>query len=129
MTPTPETVVRAFFDHRARPGNVVEAIDLYVAESCVWTNTGMPTAEGKAAIKGFMQQFVDALGMQGIKSDFRQFAIDGDAVLIDRIDQLLDADGREIMSMEISSTFIVEDGRIVLWRNYFDPTPFTASPA
>jgi limonene-1,2-epoxide hydrolase len=129
MAPTPENVVREFFDHRAIPGNVVEAIDIYVAESCVWTNTGMPAAEGKAAIKGFMQQFVDALGMHGIRSDFRQFAIDGDAVLVDRIDHLLDADGRTIMSMEISSTFIVEDGRIVVWRNYFDPTPFAPARA
>ena len=39
-------------------------------------------------------------------------------------EKLVKADGERIMSLGVCGTLTVKDGKIVAWRDYFDPRPF-----
>lgn len=119
-----ESVVRAFFDATAKPGNLQAALDTHFAPDGVWENTGLPTANGLEEAKGFMQSFTDGHGLDALTVEFRGLAVSGDMVLTERIDHLDKADGERIASLPVSGTLEVKDGKIVAWRDYFDPRPF-----
>lgn len=119
-----ESVVRAFFDDCAKPGNLIAALQDHFADDAIWENSGLPTATGLEEVKGFMQQFIDGFGLAALVVEWRGCAVDGDLVLTERIDHLDKADGERIMSLAVCGTLTVKDGRIVAWRDYFDPKPF-----
>lgn len=124
MSQDPESVVRAFFDDMAGGGKLISAIEEYGAEGLVWSNTGLPTAEGKEASKATMQSFIDGYNLDKLTVEYVGIATSGDAVLTERIDHLDAADGSRLMSLPVSGTLVVQDGKITQWRDYFDPTPF-----
>jgi len=47
----------------------------------------------------------------------------GDQVLTERIDHLDDESGNRIASLPVAGTLEVRGGKIVAWRDYFDPRP------
>lgn len=119
-----ESVVRAFFEDCGKPGNLIGALDTHVADGCVWENTGLPTATGIDEMKGFMQQFIDGFNMHALVVEFKAIAATGDTVVTERIDHFDDADGKRISSLPVAGTLEVSGGKIVAWRDYFDPRPF-----
>jgi limonene-1,2-epoxide hydrolase len=50
----------------------------------------------------------------------------GNTVLTERVDHLVDAAGKTTMSIPLMGIFVVEDGKIAQWRDYFDTAPFRA---
>lgn len=120
----PESVVRAYFAATAEPGNLLTAVDDHFAPDAVWHNTGLPTAEGIDAIKGFWQHFIDTYSMHAMIVEVRALAVDGGRVVTERVDHFDDAAGARVASVEVAGTLEVRDGRIVAWRDYFDPRPF-----
>lgn len=119
-----ESVVRAFFADTAKPGNLIGALESHVADDCVWENSGLPTADGIDAMKGFLQQFIDGFNMHALVVEYRAIATAGSQVVTERIDHFDDADGNRIMTLSVAGTLEVRDGKIVAWRDYFDPRPF-----
>ena len=113
----------SFFDDCAIPGNLIGALDAYAAAECVWENTGLPTATGIDEVKGLMQGFIDGYNLQAIIVELLGIAVSGDQVLTERIDHLDDESGNRIASLPVAGTLEVRGGKIVAWRDYFDPRP------
>jgi limonene-1,2-epoxide hydrolase len=126
MSSDPVAIVRGFFDRCAEGGQLTAALDEHCAPGLVWENTGLPPAEGLDAAKGFMQMFIDRMNLHALVVEYRAIAANGDAVLTERIDHLDDAQGNRLASLPVSGTLVVNDGKIVSWRDYFDPRPFLA---
>lgn len=124
MSSDPEAVVRGFFDECAKGGTLISAIDEHCTDDCVWENVGLPTAEGKEAMQGFMQGFIDNVGMHALVVELRGIAASGSTVLTERIDHLDDADGNHVMSLPVCGVLEVSGDRVCAWRDYFDPRPF-----
>ncbi|MEV4420328.1 limonene-1,2-epoxide hydrolase family protein [Patulibacter sp. NPDC049589] len=120
----PESVVRSYFEAAAKPGNLLAAVDEHFTPDAIWQNTGLPTAEGIEAIKGFWQHFVDQYAMHAMIVEVLALAVAGDRVVTERIDHFDDPAGNRVASVPVAGTFVVRDGRIALWRDYFDPRPF-----
>jgi limonene-1,2-epoxide hydrolase len=119
-----EETVRGYFEASAKPGNLLGAVDEYFAADAVWENTGLPTAEGIDAIKGFWQQFIDGFGMHAMIVELTAIAVTGDSVVTERIDHFDNPAGERIASVPVAGTLEVKDGKIVAWRDYVDPRPF-----
>ncbi len=114
MTTDPATVVRSFLGH-------LEALDVDAAlaladPAIVYHNKGLPPARGLAAFEKQMRAL--AKHASGFEARIHTLAVDGSTVLTERTDVI---EVRRFRSeFWVCGTFEVRDGRIVLWRDYFD---------
>jgi limonene-1,2-epoxide hydrolase len=118
----PSDVVTEFCKLWANPDP--EQILSRFTDDAVYHNIPMPPAEGKEAIKGFLALMLD--GFDGI--DFRvhrQFS-QGDVVMNERTDVMRRTDGGKL-ELPVMGVFEVRDGRIAVWRDYFDLATVTAA--
>lgn len=127
MNANPETVVRQFLSDMGRPGGLIKAIENHCAEGCRWENTGLPTAENKAAMVTMMKAFIDGYQLDHMVVELTAIAAAGDKVLTERVDHLKKADGTLILSIALAGVLHVRDGRVTHWADYFDPRPFLPS--
>lgn len=98
----------------------LDTADSLLADDLVYQNVGFPTIRGRRrAIKLFE-------GMQrpsmGFDVKIHRTAADGDTVLNERTDVLRFGPVRLIFW--VCGVFEVRDGRITLWRDYFDNVDF-----
>lgn len=86
-----------------------------LADDVVYQNVGLPTIYGRRATVGLFRR------MQG-RAEFQvkihRIAADGPAVLTERTDALIVGPLR--LQFWVCGVFEVGDGRITLWRDYFD---------
>ncbi|MGB8407883.1 MAG: limonene-1,2-epoxide hydrolase family protein [Mycobacterium sp.] len=98
----------------------LQAVDLDTADSLlddnlVYQNVGFPTIHGRTrAIKLFRSME----GRGGFEVKFHRIAADGSAVLTERTDAIVI--GKLRLQFWVCGVFEVHDGRITLWRDYFD---------
>jgi limonene-1,2-epoxide hydrolase len=100
--------------------NALQHLDYETAEATlddnlVYENVGLPTIHGRArAIKLFRQMD----GRAAFEVKIHRIAADGAAVLTERTDALIFGPLR--LQFWVCGVFEVHDGRITLWRDYFD---------
>jgi limonene-1,2-epoxide hydrolase len=112
MTPA-ETVTE--FIHRIERLDLDAALEL-CADDIVYDNVPMPTAEGKAATRDMLGPFVG--GCSEVEWVVHRQAADGDVVLNERTDRFRIGD--RWVELPVTGVWEVHDGRITLWRDYFD---------
>ena len=84
-------------------------------ENLVYQNVGFPTIHGRArAVKLFRAME----GRVGFEVKIHRIAVNGSSVLTERTDVL--QFGRLRLQFWVCGVFEVADGRITLWRDYFD---------
>ena len=92
-----------------------ETADAALDDNLVYENVGLPTIHGRArAIKLFRQMD----GRAAFEVKIHRIAADGAAVLTERSDALIFGPLR--LQFWVCGVFEVHDGRITLWRDYFD---------
>lgn len=119
----PQAVVEAFLGALERL-DIDEAVAL-LAPEIVYHNKGLPPARGKAAVErqlGMMARYGD-----GFEARIHNIATNGDIVLTERTDVIEIRKFR--MDFWVCGTFEVRDGKIVLWRDYFDFLNITVAAA
>jgi limonene-1,2-epoxide hydrolase len=110
----PAEVVRAFLTALAS-ADPAAAVGL-VADDLVYENVSLPTIRGKARFARGAEHYY----RRGLRFDVRihRIATDGDVVLTERTDAIMIGGFRS--QFWVCGTFEVHDGRISLWRDYFD---------
>ncbi|MBO6566500.1 MAG: nuclear transport factor 2 family protein [Pseudomonadales bacterium] len=95
-----------------------------LTDDVVWDNVPMETMEGKAVVDAAMR------GMAPDAVDWEVLAIaeDGDRVWTERIDKF-DMPGGKRVELPVMGTFDIRDGKIAVWRDYFDLNSFTSQMA
>ena len=92
-----------------------EAAEAALDENLVYENVGLPTIRGRArAIKLFRRME----GRAAFEVKIHRMAADGAAVLTERTDALIVGPLR--LQFWVCGVFEVHNGRITLWRDYFD---------
>lgn len=86
-----------------------------LAQNLVYQNVGMPTIYGRNRT---MRLFRSMQGRAGFEVKIHRSAADGAAVLNERTDVLTFGPLR--LQFWVCGVFEVHDGRITLWRDYFD---------
>jgi limonene-1,2-epoxide hydrolase len=94
------------------------AVDALLADDVVYHNIGSEPAVGREATLAAVKFLFDMF--DPIKFRLRNIAVDGDAVLTERVDEIT-ANGITA-PVPVMGTFEIRDGRIVAWRDYFDMT-------
>lgn len=123
--PSASDIVVRFLERWAEPGGLDAAFrDAFTPET-VWENVGMATTVGAEEAIALNRSFEDQFGMATIRVDNLAVAEvragEVDKVLTERIDHILDAEGKTIMSARCMGVFEVAGGKIVAWRDFFEP--------
>jgi limonene-1,2-epoxide hydrolase len=96
-----------------------DAADALLADDVRWQNVGFPTISGRQRIVKLMRA---GQGRVGFEVKFHRIAEEGTAVLTERTDVLVLGPLR--IQFWVCGVFEVRDGRITLWRDYFDKFDF-----
>ncbi len=91
--------------------SVAAALD----DNLVYQNVGFPTIRGRARA---MKLFRSMEGRMGFEVKIHRIAVNGASVLTERTDVL--EFGRLRLQFWVCGVFEVANGRITLWRDYFD---------
>jgi limonene-1,2-epoxide hydrolase len=93
-----------------------EAAFSLLAEEVVYQNVPFPADRGKPAVLRTFARFEKV--MTSFRVEMKNIAQNGDIVLTERVDVL---DGPMLhLDIWVCGTFEVKDGKITLWRDYFD---------
>ena len=104
------------------------AFEAYLADDCVWQNSGSPTLRGKKEIMRALEAFHDSIGLEDVGGEFLAIASVGDKVLTERHERWTGKDGAVLLaSLPLMGTFEVRGGRIYAWRDYFAPPTINAT--
>ncbi len=122
MSPA-EKIVRDFFTSWERDG-FLSAFERYMHPDALWQNAGFPDALGRDAYMPLLRQYNTFSGMPFGRVELKNIAASGNVVLTERIDNLFNAAGDATHPAPIMGTFVVEDGLIRRYSDYFDPRPF-----
>jgi len=111
---TPLETVRAFLA-------LMEAKDYdpalkLVAPDCEYTNMPMGTVHGPQGIRQALEPFFAPIEQNEFKE--LRVAVDGPIVFIERLDRHRAAHGW--FELPVTGVFEVHNGRITIWREYFD---------
>lgn len=98
-----------------------EALDLdralaCIAEDCIYQNVPFHTARGKKRIARDLRLL--ATGMTEFRVEMIHLAVNGNAVLTERVDTLANRFAKA--AIPVMGCFVVEDGKIHEWRDYLD---------
>jgi limonene-1,2-epoxide hydrolase len=92
-----------------------EAAEAALDDNLVYQNVGLPTIHGRARA---MKLFRLMEGRASLEVKIHRVAADGAAVLTERSDALIVGPLR--LQFWVCGVFEVHNGRITLWRDYFD---------
>ena len=92
-----------------------ETFDALLADDIVYQNVGLPTVRGRRRVVKMMRGME---GRMGFEVKFHRNVAEGNTVLNERTDAMIIGPVR--LQFWICGVFEVHDGRITLWRDYFD---------
>jgi limonene-1,2-epoxide hydrolase len=132
MPSASDTVIQ-FLARWAVPGEMDQAFrDVFTAET-VWENIGMARTVGVEEALALNHTFEEQLGLATIRVENLAVAEvrvgEVDKVLTERIDHLLDGAGKTIMSARCMGVFELAGGKILAWRDFFEPPADAAARA
>ena len=110
----PIHVVESFL--RALEAKDLDTALSLLSDDVVYQNVPLPPDRGKAAVTRTLRSFQKVF--TGFEVRMRNIAAKGGVVLTERVDVL--SGPLLYLDIWVCGTFEVKDGRIVLWRDYFD---------
>ncbi|MFW0797703.1 limonene-1,2-epoxide hydrolase family protein [Gordonia sp. CPCC 205515] len=116
---TPIEIVTRTLDEFAR-GNI-DAAMADIDDDIAYTNVSLPTVRGKRKVAKVFAR-MDG-GRYGFNYRMLNVSADGPVVLTERIDEL--RIGRVAIQFWVCGRFEIVEGRIAVWRDYFDYFDFT----
>jgi limonene-1,2-epoxide hydrolase len=117
---TPIDIAQLFFAHWS--ANRIDDALAMLSDNVLYDNVPFPDIVGRAGVEQFHKGF-------GIGSTFvvdwqvTHIAAAGNVVLNERIDIFRHKDGG-LITLPVMGTLTVVDGRITVWRDYFDAGDF-----
>lgn len=111
--------VTAFLDALARKDT--EVAMALLADDIVYQNVPLPADHGKAAVARTLRSFERFV--TGFEVQMKNIAARDGVVLTERIDVL--SGSLLYLDIWVCGTFEVRDGKITLWRDYFDIAQLT----
>ena len=118
MADQPLDIVQRFCDTWATGD--LDALMAFFADDAEYHNIPVDPVRGVDAIRATIAGFTT--GVESVVFEVRHIAAAGDVVLTERVDVFTFPNGR--VSLPVSGTFELRDGKIAAWRDYFDMNQF-----
>ena len=113
-----EKIVRDFIAAWSNldPGELVD----YFTEDGVYHNMPMDPVAGREALATFISAFLN--GWEKTDWEILNLLADGDTVMVERMDRTV-VNGKPV-DLPCFGLFQLRDGKIALWKDYFDMTTY-----
>jgi limonene-1,2-epoxide hydrolase len=105
----------------------IDAIMGYFTDDAVYHNMPMQPAKGKAAIRATIDSFMPKSDKDKITFKILHTGSNGNIVFNERVD-MFDVGAKHI-ELPVAGVFEVRDGKISMWRDYFDLQSYTRQMA
>lgn len=92
-----------------------DTVESLAAPDLIWQNVGVPSIRGRDRVMKLLRR---GEGKMGFAVKFHRIAQDGSTVLTERTDAIIIGPLR--LQFWVCGTFEVHDGKVTLWRDYFD---------
>ena len=116
-----EAIVRAFF---AGMGPSIEEFKKtyrdFLTDDVEWESVGGTPHIGIEDSVKHLDELFEQTGMAYCEIEVLNIASNGDVVMTERVDHMLRADGSTIFDFRIMGTFVLRDGRIARYTDYYD---------
>jgi limonene-1,2-epoxide hydrolase len=97
--------------------------------ACDWDQRPMWRTHSVDSALSFLRLARRALRLDTIDVELLSIAVNGDVVHTQRVDHLRRGDGSLIVSAPVAGVLTYRGHRIVVWKEYFDPTVMGAKTA
>jgi limonene-1,2-epoxide hydrolase len=101
----------------------IDAVIAVLTDDIVYENVPMSVLNGHDEVRAMLADFLGA--SERIEWEVLHQVEQGDVVMNERIDRFWMPDGKEI-ALRVAGLFEVRDGKVAVWRDYFDMAQFTA---
>lgn len=118
-----EQLVRQFFASFNGPGQDKATIRSMCSEDFVWENSGLPAVQGHEAACAMVDAWAAQIDFASLDIEMLHIACDGDTVLCERVDTFYNSKREILFKLDIMGRLTIQAGKIVAYRDYFDPTP------
>ena len=115
---TNEEIIRDFIAAWSRLNT--EELVAYFCEDGVYHNMPADPVSGREALTGFISAFV--AGWSKTDWEILNLLVDGDIVVVERMDRIV-AGGKSV-DLPCCGVFEMRNGKIAVWRDYFDMTTY-----
>lgn len=88
----------------------------------VWENSGLPSVQGHEAACAMVDAWAAQIDFASIDIEMLNLVADGDTVLCERVDTMYDSRRQVLFTLPIVGRLKIAGGKIVAYRDYFDPT-------
>jgi limonene-1,2-epoxide hydrolase len=119
---SPTLLVERFLDRLCAKD--IEGATELLAVDVEYANVGLPTVHGRKRVRWVLQAALGRAGA-GFEVYVHTISANGSSVLTERTDVL--KFGRLRLQFWVCGRFDVQDGQIVLWRDYFDQMNIAAA--
>ncbi len=127
---SPNETVETFLSMWDRPGGFADSVRAYFTADTHYENIGMSDTTGIDEALAFIDAFEASCGCPvSIRVTTLASATNGNTVLNERIDEVLNDKGEILSTIRLMGIFDVADGKIAAWRDYFDTAGLAASRA
>lgn len=120
MTQTPGEVVTALI--KANEARDIDALLGVLTEDALYENVPMSVLTGHDEIRSMLEGFLGSA--TEVAWEVLHQVEQGNVVMNERIDRFVMADGKRI-ELRVAGVFEVRDGKVAVWRDYFDLAEFT----
>jgi limonene-1,2-epoxide hydrolase len=120
VTQTPGEVVTALI--KANEARDIDALLGVLTEDALYENVPMSVLTGHDEIRSMLEGFLGSA--TEVAWEVLHQVEQGNVVMNERIDRFVMADGKRI-ELRVAGVFEVRDGKVAVWRDYFDLAEFT----
>lgn len=123
MKQEPLELVRRFFAEweRGTYASLRGAYADFLADDCVYENSGVPPCNGREAALAFIDLAQKSRDIQAIRVELLHTATNGNVVFTERWDRHVNSRGEEVYPIKIVGVMQIANDKIAAWRDYFDP--------
>ncbi|MFE3059937.1 nuclear transport factor 2 family protein [Nocardia sp. NPDC059239] len=119
----PEDVVRSFYADWDTLG-FRKSYEKHLHPEVTVENTGFPDWHGRDFVLQMLDIYMDAFQRPFGRVEILNMASNGNVVLTERIEHNENRETGDTYSGKLMTTFVIEDGLIKRWAEYYDPAPY-----
>jgi len=122
-TMTPEEIVLAFYEAWDTVG-FAEAYRTWLHPDVTVENPQMPHWKGLDTVMSCLDAYMKVFKRPYAKVEVHHLAVNGNVVLTERTEHNRNEAGDDVYTGQLMTTFVIEDGKIKRWAEYYDITPY-----
>ena len=117
MTQDANAIVTKFVKEFDVEAPAAAALGAYFKEDALYHNIPMEPVKGKAAIEAVLGGMTGG-GMRSLGWEVKHQVATGNVVMNERVDSFKVGD--KTVAIPVMGVFVIQDGKIAEWRDYFD---------